>query len=233
MKQKNFLNIDRIAFLGRTYDEYLKIFGLNEDILRKGPLLDCPAGAASFTAEAREKGFDVTACDILYSQPFDRLAKKGLEDLQHVFEKLEEVSDIYTWNHYKNTKEVFGLRKKALEEFTKDFTNCFKERRYVHATLPELPFPDKSFETVLSGHFLFLYGDRLDLDFHRACLYEFVRICRGEVRVYPILGHDAKPYPHIDEIISSLYAKGIKAEIRDVPFEFLKGATQMMVLKRI
>lgn len=233
MKQKNFLNIDRIAFLGRTYDEYLKIFGLNEDILRKGPLLDCPAGAASFTAEARERGFDVTACDILYSQPFDRLAKKGLEDLQHVFEKLKEVSDLFTWNHYKNTNEVISLREKALEGFTQDFTNGLKEKRYVHATLPELPFPDKSFETVLSGHFLFLYGNWLDLDFHRACLYEFLRICRGEGRIYPILGHDAKPYLHIAEIISSLSTKRVRAEIRDVPFEFLKGATQMMVLKRI
>ncbi len=231
MKQKSFLNIDRIAFLGRTYEEYMKIFGLDEDILRKGPILDCPAGASSFTAEAKEKGFDVTACDILYSQPFDRLTKKGLDDLQHVFEKLEEVSDLYTWNHYKNTTEVFGLREKALEEFTKDFMSGFKERRYVHAVLPELPFPDKSFETVLSGHFLFLYGDRLSLDFHRACLYEFVRVCRGEVRIYPILGLDAKPYPHIDEIISSFETEGIKAEIRNVPFEFLKGATQMMTLK--
>lgn len=233
MKHGSFLNLDRIAFLGRTYEEYLKIFGLDEDILRKGPILDCPAGASSFTAEAREKGFDVTACDILYSHHIDRLTKKGLDDLQHVFEKLEEVSNLYTWNHYKNTKEVFGLRKKALEEFTKDFTNGFKERRYVPAALPKLPFPNKSFETVLSGHFLFLYGNRLDLDFHMACLYELVRVCRGEVRIYPIVGHDAKPYPHIDEIISSLDTVGIKAEIRDVPFEFLKGANQMMVLKRI
>lgn len=232
MEKKDFLDIDRVAFLGRTYDEYLKIFDLNEDILKRGPILDCPAGASSFAAEAKKKGFDVTACDILYRHPIDRLTEKGLDDLQHVFEKLEEVSGLYTWYYYKNTKEVISLRRKALEGFTKDFTNGLKEKRYVFASLPELPFPDKSFETVLSGHFLFLYSDRLDLDFHRTCLDEFVRVCRGEVRIYPILGLDAKPYPHIDEIISSLDTKGIKAEIREVPFEFLKGATQMMVLKK-
>jgi hypothetical protein len=42
MKRKDFLDIDRIAFLGRTYAEYLDMFGLDEKRLMQGPVLDCP-----------------------------------------------------------------------------------------------------------------------------------------------------------------------------------------------
>ena len=48
----NHLNIDRIAFFGRTYAEYMDMFGLGESLLRNGRILDCPAGASSFVAEA-------------------------------------------------------------------------------------------------------------------------------------------------------------------------------------
>jgi len=61
------LDIDRIAFFGRTYTEYRVMFGLNKQLLRQGRILDCPAGASSFAAEAHLKGIDVTACDITYN----------------------------------------------------------------------------------------------------------------------------------------------------------------------
>lgn len=48
MNKLDFLDIDRIAFFGRTYAEYLSMFGLNEQLLRQGAILDCPAGASSF-----------------------------------------------------------------------------------------------------------------------------------------------------------------------------------------
>ena len=65
MNKHDILDIDRIAFFGRTYSEYLSMFGLNEQLLRQGAILDCPAGASSFAAEAHQLGLDVTACDIM------------------------------------------------------------------------------------------------------------------------------------------------------------------------
>ncbi len=221
------LNIDRIAFLGRTYAEYLKISGLDEKTLVKGPVLDCPAGASSFAAEATELGFDVTACDILYDLTGEELIRKGNADIRHVFDEFDKASSLYTWKYYRNKEEVMALRTKALEKFARGR----EEGRYVYGALPHLPFPDKRFSLVLSGHFLFLYGDRLDLEFHKKCLMELARV-GGEVRIFPLLGLDSKPYPLMNETLSLLSALGMEAETVDVDFEFQSGATQMLRFKK-
>ena len=228
MKGYNRLDIDRIAFFGRTYAEYISMLDLDERLLRQGAVLDCPAGASSFAAEAHQLGLDVTACDILYNHGVDELIEKCKKDMQHVFKKFDEAAHLYTWDYYKNKDEVMALRNKALKLFTEDFPAGFKEKRYIHAKLPHLPFPDKKFPLVLSGNFLFLYGDRLDLDFHIASIKELLRVCSGEVRIFPLVGLDAKPYPHLKDILLFLDSNGIKAEIIKVPFEFQKGANQML-----
>lgn len=231
MEKHNCLDIDRIAFFGRTYQKYLDMFGLDESLLRNGRILDCPAGASSFAAEAHRLGLNVTTCDILYNFSANELFEKCKKDLQHVFEKFDEVNHLYVWKYYKNKDEVIALRNKALKIFTDDFNRGLKEGRYIHIELPHLPFPDKSFSLVLSGNFLFLYGDRLDLEFHKACIKELIRICSGEVRIFPLVGLDAKPYPYLNDILSFLDSTGIKAEMVKVPFEFQKGANEMMRLK--
>lgn len=206
------------------------MFGPGESLLRNGRILDCPAGASSFAAEAYKLGFDVTACDILYNLTADKLIEKGRNDLQHVFEKFDEVNHLYVWKYYKDKDEVMVLRSRALEIFADDFSSGFKKGRYKHAELPHLPFPDKSFSLVLSGNFLFLYGDRLDFDFHIACIKELLRVCSGEVRIFPLVGLDAKPYPHLNKMLSYFDSDNIKAEIVKVPFEFQRGANKMLKL---
>jgi hypothetical protein len=233
LTQKNDrLDIDRIAFLGRTYDEYLDLFGLNEAVLGSGRLLDCPGGASSFALEAAQKGYGVTACDILYDNSATDLFEKGKKDITHVFEKFDEVSHLYTWDYYRSKQEVMELRSKALELFVEDFSGCSAEGRYIPARLPHLPFPDGMFSVVLSGHFLFLYGDRLNIDFHKACLVELMRVCSGEVRIFPLVGLDTKPYYRLDEILQFLAEKDIRADIVRVPLEFQRGADHMIMLTR-
>jgi len=230
-KKMERLSIDRIAFLGRTYAEYLKIFGLDESTLAKGPVLDCPAGASSFAAEAVESGFDVAACDVLYDLPVEELVRKGNSDILHVFDEFDRVSRLYTWSYYKDKEEVVGLRRHALERFASGFAEGREKGRYVSGALPNLPFPDKSFSLVLSGHLLFLYGDRLDQEFHRKSLLELARV-GSEVRIFPLVGLDSKTYPYLHEMIAFLRSKGIEAEIIDVDFEFQSGATHILRLKK-
>jgi hypothetical protein len=232
MKDVGRLNIDRIAFIGRTYFEYMRMFGLDEGVFQKGPVLDCAAGPSSFTAEACQTGFNVIACDLLYGISVDHLVKKGREDISHVFDKLDEVAYLYTWQYYRNKHEIIALRHMALDLFSRDLPAGLAEGRYVHAELPCLPFPDKAFSLVLSSHFLFLYGDRLDLDFHKACLKELVRVSSREVRIFPLQGLDAKPYPYMDKVSSFLKTEGIDAEMVEVPFEFQKGSNKVMILRR-
>ncbi len=232
MLPKDSLDIDRIAFIGRTYFEYLRMFGLNETFFGQGPVLDCAAGPSSFAAEAHRAGFRVIACDLLYDLSVETLIAKGRADIKHVYEKLDEVRHLYTWKYYRDTDEIIALRCRALETFSADFAVGLPEGRYVHARLPRLPFPDRSFTLVLSSHFLFLYGDRLDPGFHTSCLKELVRVSSGEVRIFPIQGMDAKPYSHMDKVLSFLKAENIDADIVKVPFEFQKGSNRLLRLVR-
>jgi hypothetical protein len=230
MKKSDGLDLDRIAFIGRTAAEYMMMFGLDKSVLEKGSVLDCPAGPSSFTAEVHRAGFNVTACDILYDVPSKMLVSKGSEDISYVFERFDEVSHLYAWGYYKNKDTVISLRKKALELFAEDFIKGSNEGRYRYAELPRLPFSDNSFSLVLSSHFLFLYGDRLDLDFHKACLKEFLRVCSREVRIFPLTGLDAKPYPPLPDVLDFLRSEDVGAEIREMPFEFQIGANKMLKL---
>lgn len=222
------LNIDRIPFIGRTYDEYLSLFDLDEKTIRQGPVLDCPAGAASFTAEAAMSGMDVTACDILYNRGVDSLDEMGRRDIEHIHHKVKEVPHLFKWNYYKDIDNLIFFREAALSIFIDDFGNGLKEGRYRYAELPDLPFADRKFSLVLSSHFLFLYGDRLEFNFHIACIMELVRVCAGEVRLYPLTGLDARPYKYLDDIRTVLNSNGIEAETVRIPFEFQKGSSRMM-----
>ncbi len=232
MTRTNSLQLDRIVFIGRTYSEYLRMFDLDESMLRSGRVLDCAAGPSSFTAEAHNKGLDVTACDCLYTVPIEELVQKGKDDIAHTFQKVDDVPHLYVWKHYKDRQEIIVLRHKALGLFAQDYSDGFRQGRYIRAELPRLPFLDKAFSLVLSSHFLFLYGDRLNIDFHVASLKEMARVCSGEVRAYPLQGLDAKPYPHLNEVLARLRSEGIQAEIVPTPFEFQRGANRMLRLSK-
>ena len=73
----------------------------------------------------------------------------------------------------------------------------------------------------------------MDFDFHTACLRELIRICSGEVRIFPLVGLDAKPYVYLKNIILSLKSDSINVEIVKVPFEFQKRSNRMMRIRCI
>lgn len=224
--------LDRIAFIGRTYEEYMRIFSLDEALLSRGRVLDCPGGASSFAAEAQMKGIRVTACDLLYDLSADRLSEKGKADTALIYQRVSEVPHLFRWDFYRDRDGLMAYRNRAHELFMADYQEGCADGRYVQAQMPVLPFADREFALVLSSHFLFLYGDRLSPDFHVASLREMLRVCTGEVRIYPLQGLDAKPYPPMDEVLSGLEKEQIDVEMVSVPFEFQRGATKMLKLTR-
>lgn len=229
MEERSGLDLDRIAFIGRTYDEYVSMFDLDANLLKIGTILDCPAGASSFAAEARRLGADVTSADILFDLPAEQLLTKGKADLEHVLERAARVPELYNWDRYGGPEGLRLSRTRALSSFYEDFSRVSPDR-YHRAELPHLPYADGEFPLVLSSHFLFTYRDRLDFDFHVACLRELLRVSSREVRVFPLVGPDAKPYPRLEEVLSAFEAAGVGVEIREVQFEFQRGAKRMLRL---
>lgn len=223
------LDLDRIMFIGRTFSEYLRMFDLDEALLRRGRVLDCPAGASSFTAEARAAGFNAVAADALFDLQPETLMEKGRADLDHVLERVRFVPHLYVWDEFGGIEDLRQARIKALSAFANDFPAGRTGGHYRKVLLPELPFADGEFSLLLSGHFLFTYGDRLDFDFHVASLQEMLRVS-SEVRVFPLVGLDVRPYNRLGDVMSALEAARYRTEIRKVPYEFQRGSNHMLRL---
>lgn len=225
------LDLERIIFIGRTFEEYLNMFSLSVNELKGRKILDCPAGACSFTAIGNKAGLDVTACDIAYNHSVDDLENKGLQDIDHAMEQMERAKNNYVWDFFKDIKDLRKHRFNALKDCANDMRKS--SDRYVPVTLPSLPFKDAEFDILLSAHFLFMYADRLDYQFHISTLNELLRVTKEEIRIFPVVDLEGKRYKHLDKIISYLVNNGCTVEEVKVPYEFQTNANSMLKIKKI
>lgn len=224
------LDLERIIFIGRTFEEYMDMFSLSIEKLKGKKILDCPAGACSFTALGNKLGLDVTACDIAYYHSVEDLELKGLQDIEYTMEQMEKTKSNYIWDYF---KDVEGLKKHRLSAL-KDCVSDMREsgERYIPVTLPFLPFKDAEFDVILSAHFLFMYADRLDYPFHLTTLKELLRVSKEEIRIFPLVDLEEKRYEHLDKLISYLNNNGCTVEEVKVPYEFQVNANSMLKIKK-
>jgi hypothetical protein len=193
------------------------------DHLKKYRILDCPSGASSFAAEAHNKyGINTIGCDPLFDKDPKILEEQGEKDIEYVVERVSLSHNLYKWDYYLS---VEGLR-----NYRKLGTGI---RRYIKAELPKLPFDDRSFDLVLSGHFLFTYAHKFEFSFILSSIKELFRVCSKEVRIYPLQKSSFKPYERMSDLLYVIKNQcGIAYDIRPVPFEFQKGSNKMLCLTR-
>src|SRR5581483_8713115 len=99
-----------------------------------------------------------------------------------------------------------------------------KGDRYLDLSLPSVP--SQAFDLALCSHFLFLYSDQLDSEFHIQAIRAMLGVAR-EVRVFPITGLSGETSAHLAEVFETFHG-----ELVTVPYEFLRGANQMLVIRR-
>jgi len=208
----------------------MAMFNLTEDEIRQSKLLDCPAGACSFTAYAHRIGGDATAADIAYAFGAEELRAKGLQDLTHAMQQVAAARDSFVWRYFDSVASLEASRRRALEENTAD--RQLHPSRYVQAVLPELPFEDRTFDMTLSAHLLFTYSERLDLDFHRATLLELMRVTRREIRVFPIVDHQGEQSVHLGAILELIEEQQWQSEVVASAYEFQRGADRYLRIYR-
>lgn len=109
--------VDRVAFYGRTLAEYLRIFDLDLPSWLGCTILDCPAGASSFVAEAGRQGVEAVACDPLYGSDVGRLIERGEADIQHVIERVARVPHLFQWDFYASVDALQACRAMALGQY--------------------------------------------------------------------------------------------------------------------
>ncbi|MFJ7734905.1 SAM-dependent methyltransferase [Lysinibacillus sp. NPDC097287] len=226
VEQSTKLDLERIVFIGRTFEEYLDLFSLSKEYLEGKKILDCPAGACSFTAIGNTMGIDITACDIAYYHAVEDLKHKGLQDITHTMEHMEKAKNIFVWDYFNDVEDLRKHRQSALEECTKDMATS--NGRYVPVTLPSLLFEDGEFDLILSAHFLFSYADRLDYSFHVETIKELLRVSKEEIRIFPLVDLEGNRYEHLDKLTNFLTDIGCDVEEINVPYEFQKNANSML-----
>ena len=215
---------------GRSLAEYVEMFALSERDLAKR-ILGCADGPASFNAEMTARGYRVVSCDPLYVFNSRELRQRFDETFETMMAQMPAKRDNFVWDTIPSIQALGELRTAAMEAFLRDFALDRGNNRYVVSALPRLAFADGAFDLALCSNFLFLYSEHLGEAFHVAALRELCRIAT-EARVFPLVDLDGQVSPHLGPALTALRRAGFHATVRGVPYEFLKGANEMLVIEK-
>jgi hypothetical protein len=212
----------------RSFAEYAAMFDLPSPL--PASILDCCAGGSGFTAVAAERGVDAVALDPAYALSQEALAEHVRQSNSGGTQMVTDNADAFVWEWYGSRARRDELRAEAAEAFLAHL--AAHPDRYVAGELPTLPFPDGRFALAVCSHLLFTWANRFSEAWHLDSLRELARVA-AEVRVFPlVLQANAAPIPFLASVRETLAAEGIASEIRRVPYEFQRGANEMLVLSR-
>jgi len=208
------------------------MFSLSDSDLEKS-ILGCADGPACFNAELFARGGNVVSADPVYQFDSSQIRSRIDQVYPQIIAQLTKNKSDYIWGKIASIEALAETRMNAMNKFLSDYEAGKASGRYINASLPVLPFADTEFKLALCSHYLFLYSEHIDQQQHISSMRELCRVA-SEVRVYPLItiGNN-KTSPHLEAVISDLKASGISVELVPVEYEFQKGATGMLVAKRI
>ena len=226
------LVLENILITGRTYSEYVTFFDLDEKQLMGKKVLDCPSGAGSFVAKAKEKRIKAKGVDILYRFDIEKIKEQGEKSIEKIYEDISWM-DGFNFDFYKSIKNHRIYREEALKMFCKDFNM----EDYVYGELPKLNFKDNEFDLLLSSHLLFVYDDIFSYEFHKNSILEMLRVAK-EIRIFPLVDFQNKRVYEQENFSSYVYRlieelKDYKCEIQKVDFEFQPKAGYMLKIEAL
>lgn len=221
--------LETVVPWGRSYDEYRRMFALSDaDLARR--ILGCADGPASFNAEATRLSRQVVSCDPLYRCSVDQIRTRIADTRDHILDQTRRNAHEFVWDTMKSVDNLGRVRMQAMDAFLDDYDPGKAQARYIDAELPTLPFEDRAFDLALCSHFLFLYEEQLDEEFHRRSALELCRVA-AEVRVFPLLAMGGAVSRHVDAVVDAARAAGHEASIETVPYEFQRNGNQMLRLR--
>jgi SAM-dependent methyltransferase len=218
--------LDSVVPWGRSLDEYRRMFAL-PDGWERLRILGCGDGPASFNAEATALGARVVSCDPNYQFSAEDLRRRIDDTSVEVLEQTRKNVHEFVWTSIRSIDELGAVRMQAMQTFLADYEQGRAQGRYVDASLPQLPFADRSFDLAVCSHLLFLYTTQLGEAFHLAALRELRRVA-AEVRVFPLLALGGQRSPFVDLALEACRAERVPASIETVPYEFQRGGKEMM-----
>lgn len=223
--------LEKVVPWGRSYDEYVSMFGLSEVDLGLR-ILGCGDGPAAFNSALTKYGGNITSVDPIYVFNVEEIRGRISETYETVMAQMRKNQGDYVWGVVRSVEQLASIRMSAMDAFLADFEAGKDEGRYIPGELPSLPFESGEFDIALSSHFLFLYSAHLSAEFHLQALQEMLRVSR-EVRVFPLLALDGAISPHLDFVSEHLASHGFSVEVRRVHYEFQRGGNEMLVIKPV
>ena len=221
---------DSVVPWGRSYREYLDMFSLSRADLNK-KILGCGDGPAGFNAIMKQRNKPVVSVDPIYRYSRKEIEQRIEETFRDVINQTRQNRDKFVWEKIKDVDQLGRIRMMAMQDFLNDYNTGKKEKRYICAELPALPFVDDQFDLSLSSHFLFLYTDNLSYEFHLRSIDEMLRVSR-EVRMFPLLDVNGSRSSYADKIITAFLAKGYFVNEIKVNYEFQRNGNTMLKIKR-
>lgn len=224
MSIKSGLELNKVVLLGRTFDEYVRYFGLNPSELRGKKVLDIASGVSSFCAEANERGISATAFDLIYNASAEEIRSRCEPDLDFVTGEIGKVA-CYRWGFYKSPAGMRAYRERAYKAFLRDYAR-YGSQRYVFGRLPTLPFSDSQFDFCFVSYLLFVYEDQkpFDYEFHKRSLLEIMRVTTTEARFYPLVNFKAERCKFVDTLKADPDLRAFRFDEVQTDFEFLAGS---------
>jgi len=220
-----------VAMTCRGYEEYVRMFDLLEEEIAHGETLDIAGGGSSFTAEARERGYAAYAVDPRYEGEFEHWISEAEAEIETSTKKLAGLAGQYDWTYYGNLERHRAGRKASLQRFATHAGDVRGRECYIPGRLPKLPFDDRRFDLVLCSHFLFLYADQFDAQFHLDSVREMMRVSRRSVLIYPLISLRLDPYPHLEHIMEEIRNLGGRPELFRSQLPFIPGSTHGLKIK--
>ena len=223
------MKLEKVVPFGRSLDEYSQMFNLSSEDLQKR-ILGVGDGPASFNAEGTIEKYQITSIDPIYQFDGAEIKQRFDAVVDRIINQVIATPNNWVWNYHKNPQDLKANRIKALETFLADYKQGKQENRYLAQELPHLDFADRSYDLALCSHFLFLYSEHYDRNFHVASIQEILRVSQ-EVRIFPLLTLMQETSPYLDFVIGKFSKMGYFTFIQKVSYELQLGANQMLVIK--
>lgn len=223
------MQLAKVVPFGRSLDEYIHIFNLDETDRQKR-ILGVGDGPASFNAEATRLGWNVTSIDPLYEFSGAEIFDQFNQVVDNIIQQVKNSPNDWVWAYHKSADDLRQNRTTAIQRFIADYELGKQQARYRLNALPHLQFPDQSFDLALCSHFLFLYSDHYNWQFHLDAVQEMLRVS-AEVRIFPLVTLMLQRSPDLDPIVETFSDRGYHITIEPVAYELQKGGNEMLRIR--
>jgi hypothetical protein len=222
------MQLEQVVPFGRSLDEYVKMFNLTAANLQTN-ILSVGDGPASFNAEGTKLGYKIKSIDPLYIFDAEPIRTRFYAVVDNIIDQVRRTPEDWVWTYHRSPDDLRQNREDATASFCADYATGKAQGRYEVGELPTLQYADREFDLGLSSHFLFLYSDFFDENFHFDAICEMLRVCQS-VRIFPLLTLQRQRSPYLDHIIKRLEQAGCHCEIRKVAYEFQRGGNEMLAI---